>query len=96
MRLPEFRLQILALLACLTAIPLTVLLRYLPNRAVLLAIALFALAAVLWPAWSLNQVLPAIRDIYRAPLAPGWGFWLALIAQLGLALYATARTITTR
>jgi len=96
LRLPEFRLQILALLACLAAIPLTVLLRYLPNRVVLLAIALLALAAVLWPAWSLNQVLPAIRDIYRAPLAPGWGFWLAVIAQLGLALYATARTITTR
>ncbi len=96
LRLPEFRLQILALLACLAAIPLTVLLRYLPNRAVLLVIALLTLAAVLWPAWSLNQVLPAIRDIYRAPLAPGWGFWLAVIAQLGLALYATARTITTR
>jgi len=96
LRLPEFRLQILALLACLAAIPLTVLLRYLPNRAVLLVIALLTLAAVLWPAWSLNQVLPAIRDIYRAPLAPGWGFWLAVSAQLGLALYATARTITTR
>ncbi len=96
LRLPEFRLQVLALLACLTAIPLTVLLRYLPTRVVMLAIALLALAAVLWPGWSLNQVLPAIQDIYRSPLAPGWGFWLAVIAQVGLALYATARTITTR
>jgi len=96
LRLPEFRLQVLALLACLAAIPFTVALRYLPDRVVLPASALLALAAVLWPAWSLNQVLPAIRDVYRAPLTPGWGFWLALIAHLGLALYATARTITTR
>lgn len=93
LRLPEFRLQTLAILACLTALPLTVLLRYLPDRVILLGIALLALAAALWPAWSFSRVLPAIRDVYRAALAPGWGFWLALIAQLGLAFYAIARAI---
>jgi hypothetical protein len=93
LRLPEFRLQVAALLACLAALPMTVLLRYLPDRVVLLAIALLALAAVLWPAWSFNQVMPAIEDVYRAPVAPGWGFWLALAAQLGLALYAAARMV---
>ncbi len=96
LRLPEFRLQVAALLACLAATPLTVLLRYLPDRVVLLAIALLALAAVLWSTWSFNQVLPAIRVVYRAPLAPGWGFWLALAAQLGIALYAAARMVMTR
>jgi len=96
LRLPEFRLQVVALLACLAALPLTVLLRYLPDRMVLLATALLALAAALWSTWSFNQVLPAIRDVYRAPFAPGWGFWLALASQLGLALYAAARMIMTK
>lgn len=96
LRLPEFRLQVVALLACLAAIPLTVLLRYLPDRVVLLAMALLALAAVLWSTWSFNQVLPAIRDVYRTPIAPGWGFWLASVSQLGLAVYAAARMTMTK
>lgn len=93
LRLPEFRIQVLAILACLAAIPLTVILRYLPDRLVMLLIALLALAAALWPAWSFNQVLPAISDIYRTILRPGWGFWLALVAQVLLAIYGAARTI---
>jgi hypothetical protein len=96
LRLVEFRIQVLALLACLGVLPLTVILRYLPDRLVMLALGLLALAAALWPAWSFYHVLPAIGDVYRAAVQPGWGFFLALAAQVVLAVYGLARTIVLR
>jgi hypothetical protein len=91
--LPEFRLQVIAIVVCLGMVPAVVLTRYLPNRLVLGLIALLALAAAIWPAWGLRQVLPAIAALYRQPLVPGWGFWAALAGQLAVAVIATAEII---
>jgi hypothetical protein len=91
---PEFRVQVFAILVCLAAVPAIVITRYIPDRIVLLVIALLALAAALWPAWSFRQVLPAIADVYAHPLRPGWGFWVCVLANLGIALYGVARALS--
>lgn len=91
--LPEFRLQVLAIVVCLGMVPAVVITRYLPNRLVLGLIALLALAAAILPAWGFHQVLPAIAALYHRPLMPGWGFWVALAGQLAVAVIATAEII---
>jgi hypothetical protein len=91
---PEFRVQVLAILVCLAAVPAILITRYIPDRLIMLVIALLALAAALWPAWSFQQVLPSIEDFYGHPLRPGWGFFACVIANLGIAFYGVARTLT--
>ncbi len=97
LRAPEFRAQVAAMILCLTAIPLVVLIRYLPDRLVLAVISLLALVAALWPAWSFLQVQPAIAAVYSKPLALGWGFWACLagyggLTFLGLAFFLERRS----
>jgi hypothetical protein len=90
----EFRIQVLAILVCLAAIPLIAVTRLIPGRAVMLVIALLALAAALWPAWSFLRILPAIAEVYAHPLRPGWGFWLCILSNLTIAVYGLGRAFT--
>jgi hypothetical protein len=92
-RSAEFRLQIIAIAACLIpvlGVPLT---RYLPGRLVLAFIALLAIAAALLPAWGFLRVQPVIAELYRYPLLPGWGFWTCLAGNFLLALCAVAEML---
>ena len=94
LRLPEFRLQVIAIAICLGALPSALLLaRYLPNGVILAMAALLALAAAILPAQDFLRVRPAILDLYRASLPLGWGFWTCLAGNLLLALTAIAETI---
>jgi len=90
LRLPEFRVQVIAILGCLALLPALVVTRFLPDRLVLGIIALLALAAAVAPAWSFLQVQPLIAALYRRPLPLGWGFWASLVGNLALATIALA------
>jgi hypothetical protein len=90
----EFRIQVLAILVCLAAVPLIVVTRYIPDRLVMFIGALLALAAALWPAWSFLRVLPVIANVYAHPLRPGWGFWLCILSNLTIAVYGLGRMLT--
>lgn len=92
LRLPEFRLQMLAIVLCLANLLLLPLLRRLPNRLVLALIALLSMAS-LAAAWGYLQVRPAIAELYRANLALGWGFWANLAGHLATALLAVVELL---
>ena len=86
--LPEFRLQTVAIAACIGALLLIPITRFLPDAIVLLLIALLALAAAIWPVSSFLPLLPPIEALYRQPVRPGWGFWLSTLGFLMTALFA--------
>lgn len=92
LRLPEFRLQLAAIVLCLANLLLLPLLRHLPNRLVLALIALLSVAS-LAAAWGYLQVRPAIVELYRADLALGWGFWAHLAGQFATALLAVVELL---
>jgi len=94
LRLPEFRLQVIAIAICLGALPTALLLaRFLPNAVILALAALLALAAAILPAQDFLRVRPAILDLYRASPPLGWGFWACIAGNLTLTLIAVAETI---
>lgn len=100
LRLPEFRLQMLAIALCLANLLLLPLLRHLPNRLLLAGIAVLSMGA-LGAAWGYVQVRPAIAALYRTEIALGWGVWASLAGHLSAALFASAEllrpvTATTR
>ncbi len=96
LRAPEFRTQTMAILLCLATIPLVMLIRYLPDRLILVSVSLLALVAALWPAWSFLQVRPAIAAAYNTPLPLGWGFWTCLVGYAGLAFLSLAFALERR
>ena len=94
LRTPEFRLQTAGLIFCLIMVPAIILTRHLPDRLVLVLIALLALPAAILPAWGFLDVRPAIAALYRQPLRMGWGFWAELIGFLLVAFWAIAQVLT--
>jgi hypothetical protein len=94
LRLPEFRPQTAAMLLCLLMAPAVIVTRHLPDRLVLLMIAALAIPAAVLPAWGFLQVRPAVAELYRQPLRPGWGFWAELLGFLFVAFWAIAATLT--
>ena len=86
--LPEFRLQTVAIAACIGALLLIPITRFLPDAIVLLLISLLTLAAAIWPVSSFLPLLPPIEALYRQPVRPGWGFWLSTLGFLMTALFA--------
>jgi hypothetical protein len=94
LRLPEFRLQMVALIFCLLMAPAVVVTRFLPDRLVLVLIAALAIPAAILPAWGFLQVRPAVAGLYRQPLRLGWGFWAELIGFLFVAFWAIAAALT--
>ena len=96
LRLPDFRLQVMAIGVCLLAVPLIPLTRYLPDRLVLALLVALALAAAIWPAWGFLQVLPTIGGLYGHTLRAGWGFWANLAGFLGAAFFGCAEILRSR
>jgi hypothetical protein len=94
LRLPEFRLQMAALLFCLLMVPAVIVTRFLPDRLVLVLIAALAVPAAILPAWGFLEVRPAIAGLYHQPLRLGWGFWAELIGFLFAAFWAIAAALT--
>ena len=90
---PEFRLQTLAIVFCLMLVPGTMLLRGVPDRPILVVIALLSLTAAIAPAWGYVQVHAAIEALYRQPLALGWGFWAGAGGFLAAAFISIAEAI---
>ncbi len=90
---PEFRLQTLAIAFCLMLVPGAMLLRGVPDRPILVIIALLGLAAAIAPAWGYVQVHAAIEALYRQPLALGWGFWVGAGGFLAAAFISIAEAI---
>ena len=90
---PEFRLQTVAIAFCLLLVPSALLLRGVPDRPILVVIALLSLAAAIAPAWGYVQIHAAIEALYRQPLALGWGFWAGAGGFLAAAFIAIAEAI---
>lgn len=74
--MPEFRIQVVAIAACIGALLLLPLTRILPHAVVLLLVALLALVAAVWPAAAFLLLPSPVGELYAAPVRPGWGFWL--------------------
>ena len=89
----EFWLQTLAIAFCLMLVPGAVLLRSVPDRPILVVIALLSLTAAIAPAWGYVQVHAAIEALYRQPLALGWGFWVGTGGFLAAAFISIAEAI---
>ena len=92
----EFRLQVVAMAACILALGLLLVTRFLPDWLVLLLIAFLALAAAVWPATGFLQLLAPIDALYRQPVRPGWGFWLSTLGVLSVAFFASLGAIPRR
>lgn len=88
--LPEFRLQVIAIGACIGALLLLAFTRLLPDAPVLLLVAMLALVASVWPAAAFTHLPSSIAEVYATPVRPGWGFWLSstgfLLAAFGAIL----------
>jgi hypothetical protein len=95
LRLDEFRIQIIAIGLCLILVPCVVVTRYLPDRLVLVAVAILSLMAALGPTWSFLQVRSAIEQVYRHPPPLGWGFLLNFAGFFGGAFLAIAEVLRT-
>lgn len=73
----EFRLQTLAAILCLGLGLVAPLLKNLPLRWLALAGAGLALLAVGLAFQQFFLARAALEDVYRSPIVPGWGAWLA-------------------
>jgi len=90
---PEFRLQTLAIASCLMFVPGAMLLRGVPDRPILVVIAILSLTAAIAPAWGYVQVHAAIETLYRQPLALGWGFLVGAGGFLAAGFISIAEAI---
>ena len=93
LQLPEFRLQMIAIAFCLLLLPGIAVLRRVPDRAILMIVALLAVASASGPAWGFLHIHAAIEGLYRQALPLGWGIWLGTIGFLAAALVAVAEAI---
>lgn len=94
LRLPEFRIQLIAILACLAFLPLAQLVfRRAPRSLTLVLAALLALPAAVIPASEFLRLRPALTEIYRAALPLGWGFWANALGFAAFALVAVATAL---
>jgi len=93
---PEFRLQVVAIGACLALIAMIPLLQRLPDRIVLGCVALLALLAAIVPAWGFLRVLAPIESLYGHAIKPGWGFWTSLLGFGAAAVIAIAEMLRPR
>lgn len=82
----EFRTQTIAIALCLILPVLYPWLRAVSLKALALILGLLALIALLPPVLTFWKVLPFIAQLYRRPLAPGWGLYLMVIGFAGVVL----------
>lgn len=83
--LPEFRLQVIVMAACLVALPMFLLTAFLPDAIVLAIVGLLSLAAAVWPASSFLPLIEPMEELYRSALWPGWGCWASTLGFLSVA-----------
>jgi hypothetical protein len=91
----EFRLQSL-LAGCAWGLALVApLLRGLPLKILILGACLAGIAAIILPAWQFSLIQTPLIDVYRSPVALGWGWWLTisgmmitLLGGIGTVVYA--------
>ena len=69
----EFRLQVIGTLFCLALIPGALLLRRISLALQMALVALFGLLGAAPALWQFSAILPAIQNVYRAPVQLGWG-----------------------
>lgn len=97
LRLPEFRIQVVALLGCLAFLPLALLgLRRAPRRLTLALAAVLALLAAFVPATEFLRLRPALAEIYGNARPLGWGFWAHTLSLTAFAIIAIATALRGR
>ncbi len=94
--LPEFRLQVVVMAACIASLLLLLVTRFLPDGIILMIIGLLALIAAIWPASSFLPLLRPIEVLYGSALLPGWGFWLSTLGFLLTAFLSVLGAIPRR
>ena len=94
--MPEFRLQVVILGACIAALGLLLVTRFLPDAIILPIIALLALIAAIWPAANFLPLLAPIETLYLSAIRPGWGFWVSTSGFLLTAVLAIQGLIPSR
>jgi hypothetical protein len=78
LRAPEFRLQTL-LAGCALGLALVApLLRRLPLKILILGSCLGGIIAIILPVWQFSLIQMPLMDVYRGPVALGWGWWLTV------------------
>ncbi len=87
LRLPEFRLQIIAIVVCLAATTAAPLWRQIRMIWLSWVLTLLALAAIVVPIGQFWVIQPALDRVYGRPIAMGWG---PGVMALGLALLIIA------
>lgn len=93
---PEFLIQVMAIAACIAALLLILVTRFLPDGIILIIIGLLALIAAIWPAFSFLQLLEPIEYLYGSALRPGWGFWVSTLGFLATAFLSFLGAIPRR
>lgn len=88
--LPEFRIQVVLIGACIGALALIAITRFVPDALVLVLVAILALIAAVWPAAGFLPLLSPIGEVYAAVVRPGWGFW---VSSAGFLLTAFAAVL---
>jgi hypothetical protein len=87
-RTGEFRTQVIWIGLCLAAVLFSPFLALLPGiAAATISVALAAIAAILAP-MHFVRVLPAIEELYRRDLSPGWGMWVMIAGLVVMAVGA--------
>lgn len=82
LRLPEFRIVVVLIAACLACALIGPLWGLLPRRLLgVIALAL-AISAILGPLWQFCLALPAIQMAYGRPLTIGWGPGVMIVGWL--------------
>jgi hypothetical protein len=98
-RSAEFRPQTIMMALLVVAAVASPLLGQLPDRAVLIAVAVAAALAAVLPALAFRNVLPILELLFRRPVPIGWGPWVTIFAfgfQSGLAVLLAVRTTSRR
>lgn len=97
LRLPEFRTQVVALIGCLTFLPLAqVGLRRAPRALTLALAAVLALPAAIAPGAEFLRLRPALAEIYGNLQPLGWGFWANTLGLTAFAVVAVATALRGR
>jgi hypothetical protein len=92
MLLAEFRWQASALLLLFAGVLFSPFLGLGPDRVAAIVVTLLSAIGIVAPSLGFLAVLPNIERLYRHPIAPGWGLWLAWI---GLALMTASFWLAT-
>ncbi len=89
----QYRLQVLAIFACLALAATSPFLAGIQDRLVLAVLAVLGILSALLPAWGFLALRPVISSLYGGAQPLGWGFWLCVGGNLVLAVVALAESL---